>query len=374
MNINSGDSPRVDGAPYPWPCGDEEVLHALEEAYRDGSWGRYHGRHGEALVADLCRRFDCDDAQLCSSGTIGVELALRGCGVEAGDKVVLAGYDFPGNFRAIEAAGARPLLVDVDPRTWSLDAGELNDITADGVRAVIVSHLHGGLAEMARICTIARRRGWQVIEDACQQPGAQLAGRPVGSWGDVSVLSFGGSKLLTSGRGGAVLTSNPMILQRMKIFAERGNHAFPLSELQAAVLLPQLAKLDQRNLLRRERIEIIRDATTSSAQWLRPVASRDDGEAAYYKLAWSFIPAETRPHLREQLLGLLQSSGAPIDAGFRGFVGRSERRCGKHGSLLVSKKLSHSTILLHHPVLLAKENTALQVAEVLNHTVRQLTT
>ncbi|MCA9230056.1 MAG: aminotransferase class I/II-fold pyridoxal phosphate-dependent enzyme [Planctomycetales bacterium] len=363
---------EVTYGPFDWPPADEEVRAALEQAYRDGSWGRYEGPQGTALAEELCDQFGCAHALLCSSGTIGVELALRGLGVEAGDEVVLAGYDFPGNFRAIEAVGARPVLVDVDSETWCLDAKQLAKVEDDAISAVIVSHLHGGLADMPRVMETAQQRGWHVVEDCCQQPGASLGGRPVGSWGDASVLSFGGSKLLTAGRGGSVLTDDPQVLQRMKIYADRGNQAFPLSELQAAVLRPQLRKLEERNRTRAKRVAEIRQATSGLAYFLRPIAGQAGAQAAYYKLAWSFVPAETQPELREQLLVRLQAAKAPIDGGFRGFASRGERRCRKHGGLSNSRQLSQSTILLHHPVLLAHEKAALQVALVLDDTIRQL--
>jgi len=369
--------PRVAGGPFDWPLADEDIRAALDAAYRDGSWGRYSGPHGDALVEDLRAFFACKQALLCSSGTIGVELALRGCGVEAGDEVILAGYDFPGNFRAVEAIGARPVLVDIDPGTWCLDTQSLEEaarINGDRVTAVVVSHLHGGLADMPKIVSVARRRGWAVVEDACQQPGAQLEDRLAGRWGDVGVLSFGGSKLLTAGRGGTVLTDDARIHQRMKVYAQRGNQAFPLSELQAAVLRPQLAKLPRRNQLRAQRVETLREATAQLSAWLRPVVCPLDWQPAYYKLAWSFAPAESQPELRDALIVALHAAGAPIDEGFRGFTGRSAHRCRRAGKLDASARLSRSTILLHHPILLAPEQAAWQVARVLDDAVRRLAT
>ncbi len=99
---------------------------------------------------------------------------------------------------------------------------------------------------MSRVVNIAHEHGLAVIEDACQMPGALIEGRKAGTWGDIGVISFGGSKLLSAGRGGALLTSSPEIKQRVQIYCQRGNHAYPLSELQATVLLPQLERLDQK--------------------------------------------------------------------------------------------------------------------------------
>jgi len=364
--------PDVTCGPFPWPITDERVLAALEKAYRDGNWGFYDGPESAAFAEELCEYFNRNHVQLCSSGTIGVELALRGCGIEAGDEVILAGYDFPGNFRAVDAIGARPVLVDVSPSTWCIDPESLDRISGDRIKAVLVSHLHGGLADMNRIIAIARQRGWHVVEDACQQTGARLEGRTVGAWGDVSVLSFGGSKLLTAGRGGAVLTDDAAILQRIKVYSEQGNQAFPLSELQAVVLRPQLVRLDERNALRDEQVSRLRKATAELSSLLRPVERRSDCQPAYFKHAWSFVPAESEPGLRQKLLAELQVRGAPVDAGFRGFAGRGSRRCDKPVPLNTSTQLSQSTVLLHHPMLLAHEKAAHQVAEVLIHAVQQV--
>ena len=362
---------RVTSGPFEWPIADEGVREALAKSYAQGSWGQYHGPESEQLVVELCRAFECEHALLCSSGTIGVELALRGCGVEAGDEVVLAAYDFPGNFRAVEAVGARPVLVDVAPETWCLDVGQLEKISRPGVKVVIVSHLHGGLANMQALMRLAGERGWAVVEDACQQPGAKLGGRAVGSWGDVSVLSFGGSKLLTAGRGGALLTNDAQIVQRVKIFADRGNQAFPLSELQAAVLRPQLMKLAERHQIRTQRATQILQQTDSLASWLRPLTVLENTDPAFYKIAWSFVPAEQEPRQRDLLLAKTAAAGLPLGEGFRGFAGRSERRCEKPLPLPWSTRLSHSTILLHHPVLLAQEKVTLELTAALDFVVRQ---
>ncbi|MEM8947214.1 MAG: aminotransferase class V-fold PLP-dependent enzyme [Planctomycetota bacterium] len=363
---------RMTEGPFPWPLPDADVQSALQAAYEDGSWGRYDGPHGSCLSDELRAHFASEHCLLCSSGTIGVELALRGCGVEAGDEVILAGYDFSGNFRAIEAIGAHPVLVDIDSDSWCLDADQLAAVERKRVSAVIVSHLHGGLAEMSKIMSIAAERGWHVVEDACQQPGARIGNFPVGSLGHVGVLSFGGSKLLTAGRGGAVLSNDAHVHQRMKVYSERGNWAFPMSELQAAVLRPQLAKLEVRNRQRELSVKKLMNLTTQLRDWLRPVVQPEGSQPAYYKLAWSLRLAESDSSIRDRLIEILRAAGVPIDVGFRGFTRRSKRRCARVGSLENSTRLSKSTLLLHHPVLLAHEEAVLQVANTLNHKVRQL--
>ncbi len=364
------DAPAFPQGPPPWPLPDEEIRQALEDAFRDGSWGRYHAEHVQQFVQQLTQMHEVPYALPVCSGTFAVELALRVLRLRAGDEVVLAGYDFPGNFRAIEFVDARPVLVDIDPQTWSLDANHLEEAVSSSTRAILVSHLHGGLADMRAIRQLADRHGLFVIEDACQSPGAVVQGRHAGTWGDVGVLSFGGSKLLSAGRGGAILTRQEELLQRAKVFCQRGNDAFPLTELQARLLLPQLTKLAERNRLRRASVERL-VAACAETRLLQPVAlPTDRGAASYYKLAWLLQDHPAAPS-RDELIAALQNEGIAIDVGFRGFTRRSSGRCRRVGELRHSQLAAERTILLHHPVLLESEQVVTRLANTLNAVCRR---
>ncbi len=366
--------------PPRWPPADDAVREALLAAYADGSWGKYHGLATEQLADKLRQLVGLPHVLLCSSGTIAVELALRGLRIGPGDEVILAAYDFPGNFRAIEAIGARPVLVDLELGTWRLDASQLDAAISSKTKAILVSHLHGSLADMPRVCEIAARRGLAVVEDACQAPGATVAGRPAGAWGDCAVFSFGGSKLLTAGRGGAVLTSSAASLQRMKVYVERGNDAFPLSELQAVVLPPQIDRLATENQRRltaaRQLIAAVGEIAGLMPLWLpklglpklgMPESDESDSAAsranlpanlpALYKLPWILtgnVDACDSPEFeqrRRAFIGAIQAEGVAMDAGFRGFVRRTGNRCRTIGELPQARLAAAGTLVLHHPVL-----------------------
>src|SRR5262249_4830481 len=150
--------------------------------------------------------------------------------------------------------------------------------------AILVSHLHGGLVPMREVMEVARAREIAVIEDAAQCPGATVQGRLAGTWGDAGVLSFGGSKLLTAGRGGAILTAQRTIAQRARIWQMRGNLVAPLSELQAAVLRPQLALLDENNRTRASRVAILREALRDVPGLRLFEAHLEQSQPAYYKV------------------------------------------------------------------------------------------
>ena len=367
-----GGRPTFPEGPPRWPQPDEDVLAAMQRAFADGSWGRYHGPHGERLRQALAEMHGVEHVGLCCSGTFAVELALRSLKVGPQDEVILAGYDFAGNFRAIEAVGALPVLVDVDPRNWNLDPSRLAEARSERTRAVLVSHLHGGLVPMSEVLAFAAEHGLAVVEDACQAPGAKVEGRPAGAWGDVGVLSFGGSKLLTSGRGGAILTRRADVMQRAKIFCEQGNHAFPLSELQAAVLLPQLAKLASRNAIRAEAVRRFWQSL-AGVPGLRPLVNRAAGaEPAYYKLGFEYLAEEFGARPRDEFIAAIQAEGVAIDAGFRGFALRSPRRRRAAGDLPHSMRAATAGLVLHHPLLLAPDDAIERAASAVSKVAQAL--
>ncbi len=368
-----GGTPVIGAGPPAWPPPDEAVRAALDAAYADGSWGRYDGPHGQRLAERLAEMHGVPHAWCCASGTVAVELALRGLRISSGDEVILAGYDFPGNFRAVEAVGAVPVLVDIQRRTWCLDAEHLAAAWSPQVRALIVSHLHGGLAPMPEICAWAASRNVAVVEDACQAPGAMVHGRPAGTWGDVGVLSFGGSKLLTAGRGGAVLTHRPDVLQRIKIYSERGNHAFPLSELQAAVLLPQLETLAERNQCRLQNAIRLREQC-HDIPFLEPVTWDAAADSpSFYKLGFLYRAVPHGDGSRDAFLAAVRAEGVAMDEGFRGFALRGSRRCRKVGNLPNTAEAAQATVLLHHPVLLSARQEIDRVAQAIEKVWRSFT-
>ena len=317
----------------------------------------------ERLLGDM---HEIPYALTCCSGTFAVELALRGLNVGPNDEVVLAGYDFPGNFRCIEAVGARPVLVDIDPRTWCLDASAVEkavgpqDSCYSGIAPAWWHCRYGAdppdrgsrQPNGRRRCLPSARRAGprtdrrQLGRCRCTQFWRQQAGQRGPGWSDPS-------------RG------REDVYQRAKIFCERGNHAFPLSELQAATLPPQLHKLAARNARRNESVARLL-AATGRLQALRPVATNPaESQPAYYKLAWCYDERQTAIS-REHFIAMIQAEGVAIDAGFRGFTRRGTRRCRRSGGLVNSQQAADSTVLLHHPVLLAGDTAIDLVAAALN--------
>ncbi len=350
-----GGAPTFLAGPPKWPVADDAIGKSIDQALVSGEWGIYEGELTARLHQQLQSEFQLDHSLLCSSGTISVELALRGVGVKAGDEVVLSAYDFPGNFRSIEAIGAVPVLVDVVANGWVMDHEKVVAAISKETSAILVSHLHGQAAEVDAIAEICRPRGIKIVEDVCQSPGGRHQGKMLGLRGDVATFSFGGSKLLTAGRGGAILSNDEAMIQRAKIFAHRGNDAFPLSQIQAALLLPQLKKLQVRNQRRQQSALKIADAVNRlSALSSVTRSAYEDSTGSFYKLP-VLLDANSSID-RATFLDVIQAEGVALDIGFRGFAKRSKRRCRRVGSLSNAISAAENTMLLHHPILLTDDD------------------
>ncbi len=350
------------GAPG-WPLQDDAIREVLLDAWEDGSWGRYHGPHCDRLINALSKMHDGADVLLCSSGTVAMELALRGFKVGSGDEVILAAYDFKANFQNILTLGATPVLVDVEARNWQIDPSQIEAAITEKTRAIIVSHLHGGMVDMQAVREIAEQADVPVIEDACQMHGAMVRGRTAGLWGDVGVLSFGGSKLLSAGRGGALLTHRDDVLQRIRLYTHRGNDASPLSEIQAALLLPQLARLAERNAVRSENVERLTSQLKDRVAGLIPFhCDLSNSQPAFYKLGFRFQPDEFAGLTRDQFSCAIQAEGVALQPGFRALHAiHSQRRFRAIGELPHATEADVNILTLHHPVLLGSENDMRQV-------------
>lgn len=343
-----------------WPITDDSIRSVFELMMRDGSWGRYHGPHCDRLKEELGQMHGVQHVVLCCSGTSAVELALRSVPVSAGDEVILAAYDFKANLINVLTVGATPVLIDVLPDQPVMDLTNLEDAVTERTKAIVVSHLHGHFAPMVEICRIARVRGIAVIEDACQSPGATIAGQRAGSLGDIGVLSFGGSKLLTSGRGGALLTSNAAIAQRIKLYTQRGNEAYPMAEMQAAVLVPQLQQLDARNAAREIRAgQLARQL--SPHRLLKPTLTANEfisewNRPTFYKFGL-LLSDQFGTSDREMVSAEARQLGIPLDPALPALhLTHSSRRFRAIGDLINAQNLHTRLMTLHHTALLQSES------------------
>lgn len=258
--------------------GEEEAL-AAARVVRSG-WLAM-GPEVAAFEGALRARLGAREVVAVSSGTAGLHLALAVLGLGAGDEVLCPSLSFVASANAILHAGATPVFVDVDPRSFNLDPRDLERALGPRTRAILVVHQLGLPAELDAILAFAERAGLAVVEDAACALGARYRGRAIGGpgGGRLSVFSFHPRKLVTTGEGGAIATEDPELAARLRLLRAQGvtippraRHAatgepleeevpvvgynYRLTDLQAALGLPQLARLDailahRRSLARR---------------------------------------------------------------------------------------------------------------------------
>jgi dTDP-4-amino-4,6-dideoxygalactose transaminase len=196
------------------------------------------------------------------SGTDALWLALLALGVGPGDEVITVPSTFLATAEAITYCGARPVFVDVDEQTYTLEAGQLQRAITPKTKAIIPVHLFGQTADMDAIFAIASRHGLPVVEDACQAHGAEYKGRRAGSLGTLGCFSFyPGKNLGAFGEAGAVVTNDPGLRQKIQMLRDHGqarkyHHAVVgwngrMDGIQGAVLRAKLKLLDQGNAARR---------------------------------------------------------------------------------------------------------------------------
>ncbi|WP_197439653.1 aminotransferase class V-fold PLP-dependent enzyme [Calycomorphotria hydatis] len=369
-----GGAPIRPQGPPTWPPQDPATSEVLQKLAETGAWGRYFGPYTEELREKLGQFHDATHVRLCSSGTAAVELALRGVGIASSDEVVVAAYDFKANLQNVLALGARPVLVDIREDNAQVDVSQIKSAITPKTKAILVSHLHGGLIDMPALCEIAESRGVPVVEDACQATGAAVYGRPAGMWGDVGVLSFGGSKLLTAGRGGTLMTNRDDVAQRVKLFVERGNDLSPLSEMQAAVLLPQLEQLPTRTVVRNERASLLK-TEIQSVEGLRPLSASDDAASvpAYYNLGFWYDADAWRGLSRQTFCRAMQAEGFAFDPGFSALhLTHHRKRFLAACELPVATAADARLVKLHHPILLEQKEQVLAAVSSLEKLRRSL--
>lgn len=331
-----------------------------------GDWGRYHGPHVPELMRRLAEFHGVTQALVCCSGTSAVELALRGVGVNPGDEVILAAYDFKSNFQNVLHLGAVPVLIDLDPVTWQMNVSRIEPALTDRTRAIVVSHLHGGVVDVSQVRRIVKSRQIAIVEDACQNPGAIVFGRRAGASGDVGVVSFGGSKLWTAGRGGAVLSSRAEITERIKRHVLRGNDAYPLSEIQAAILRPQVDELDVFNARRRRAVVWLCSQLQAGGGLVPLQLPTDDIDPVYYKLGFRYNGAAFGDLTREQFVEAIRAEGIAMDPGFRSnHLIHASRRFRAGGALDEATKADVTMVTLYHPVLLEEQDALEEIVNAI---------
>lgn len=220
--------------------------------------GRYRVREFEKAFA---AKFGTAHAQAVSSGTIAQFVAMLAMGVRPGDEVITQSFTFVATVEAIIAIGAVPVIVDIDD-TFNMDPSALDRAITSKTKLIIPVHMLGNPADMEPIQEIARKHQIPVLEDACEALGASYRGKPAGTLAEAGIYSLDFAKTITTGEGGMIVTHNPTLHKFCREYHDHGHESNPtrargrdtrtipglnfrMTEMQAAVGLAQLPKLDE---------------------------------------------------------------------------------------------------------------------------------
>jgi dTDP-4-amino-4,6-dideoxygalactose transaminase len=265
LAINGGTPVRSN--PYPrWPDWDERELGAAAAVIRSGNWGGFPepGPNASSFEDAFATYQGARHGVLMANGTVTMEVALKSLGIGWGDEVIVPALTFAATAYAPMAAGALPVFVDVEPRTWTIDPDLVEAAITDRTRAIVPVHLGHQMADMDRLSEVASRLGLAIVEDCAHAPGQQWRGRGAGCIGEFGSFSHQSSKILTAGEGGTLLTNDDALARRAHSLIDCGRAKDPeekeftfganyrLGELHAALLMVAMERFPEQQRQRAE--------------------------------------------------------------------------------------------------------------------------
>ncbi len=333
LAILGGSKTRTE--PYPaWPVWDQRDLDAVTDVVKSGRWGGYP--YPGPKTAELAHRFSelqgGGFAVVMANGTVTMEVALRAAGVGWGDEVLVPAYTFQATAAAPLNAGAVPVIVDVDPRSYCLDPQTAEKAITEKTRAIIPVHLAACMADMDAIMALAEKYGLIVIEDCAHAHGAKWNGRGAGTIGHFGSFSLQSSKTLTSGEGGILLCrSEDMARKAMSVIDCGRGHAgeggaeagpsplmggnFRLSELQAALALVGIERFPAQ-ARQREQMAAYMDEALSEVPGVH-VLPQDPRHTtrSFYQYIFAIDPAVFGVE-HDLCCAALEAEGIPAEVGY----------------------------------------------------------
>ena len=312
-----------------WPVFDEGDVAAVSAVLRSGKWFRYDGEKNTEFEAAFARYCGVRHALAVTNGTAALEIPLAVLGIGPGDEVIVPSYTFYSTASAVLFMGATPVFCDIDPESYNLNIDEVERLITPRTKAIFPVHFAGLPVDMDRLNAIAARHGLAVIEDCAHSHGSQYKGRMTGSLSQAAAFSFQASKNLTSGEGGVILTDDDDLYAAMYSRHTCGrklgrpwyeHHAVAsnlrLTEMQAALLLTQLARMEEQTQQRLQNARHI-EAALAGCPALKTVQREQSWSTrrAYHLFLLQYAPG-IEGVSRELFLQALQAEGLPVTGGY----------------------------------------------------------
>jgi dTDP-4-amino-4,6-dideoxygalactose transaminase len=257
--------------------GPEEIA-AVNEVMQSGILAQ--GARVAQLEEDFARYCGTKYAVAVNSGTAAIHAALHAAGIKEGDEVITVPFSFIATINPILMVGATPVLVDINPATYSMDASKLEGVITSKTKAIIAVHLYGQVVDWDEIHKIAKKHNLIVIEDACQAVGSEYKSTKAGNLGAMGCFSLYATKNIMSGEGGIITTNNEAYMTKLKQFRQHGMSApyvyeelgfnYRLTDLQAAIAIEQLKKVERFTTARQTNARLLSEGLKDVAGIVLP--------------------------------------------------------------------------------------------------------
>jgi perosamine synthetase len=287
----------------------------LLEAF-DSGWISGSGPFVERFERDFAGFCGSRHGLACANGTVAIHLALLALGVGPGDEVIVPSLTYIATANAVTYCGATPVFADCDPETWNITAESIEPLVTARTKGIIVVHLYGNPVAMDPVISLADKHGLFILEDSAEAHGAEYNGRRTGTFGDISIFSFYGNKLVTTGEGGVALTDDIMLLEKMKLLRGQGmdparRYWFPvigynyrLTNLQAAIGVAQLERLSEFLDTRRRLVDCYTRAFSTIPSVLLQ-KEQEGGKSSW----WMFSIRVGDQEIRDRVMSALELAG-----------------------------------------------------------------
>jgi len=271
------------------------------DAQRKGNW------KAKELENKICEKFECNYAQLTSSGTAALTTAMAALGIGYRDEVIMPAFTFVASFEAIISVGAIPVLVDID-ESLTMDPVAVKAAITSKTKCIMPVHMCGSMADIDALKNICDQHNIVLLEDACQSIGATYKGKYVGTIGDAGTFSFDYVKTITCGEGGAVLTNNETVYNKCDAYTDHGHdhkgvdrgadlhpyvgYNFRISELHAAIGIAQIGKLNNFLAIQRKNHAMLKSMLSTIPEISFRKIHDEEGDSCTF-LSWFLLDSNS---------------------------------------------------------------------------------
>ena len=318
--------------PFPaWPKTTAADESAWMEALRSKKWFRGDGKRVDTFEARYAELMGAKHCVATANGTSALFASLAALGVEPGDEIIVPPYTFVATINVVLLHHALPVFVDTDPETFQIDARKIDAAINGNTRVLLPVHLGGSAADMDSILATGKNRGIPVLEDACQAVLGEWRGRKLSTLGAAGCFSFQASKNLNSGEGGAILTNDGELAERCFAFHNNGrgrkvdSYHFQytqgganlrMTEFQAALLMTQMARLEEQSKLRAANAEHL-TSLLREIPGIHPARMYDGcTRNAYHLYMFRYDKEHFAGLSREAFMKALDAEGVPTYGGY----------------------------------------------------------